>query len=190
MEMPITSLGSMSLVNWMRWKEQSRPRASACASVVLPTPGTPSISRCPRANSATSARRTTSSVPRITRRSAPSSCIARCTGSEAVREAMLSRIVPSTEYRLLLQELRRTAGQALDALADGWMGREQAGEVYPQQRLHDEQVRARRRSDHGDPFRISIQLLQRPSQRVRIAGKVRSGGVGLILARARHSELD
>src|SRR5215469_3738407 len=44
-------------------------RARACPSVVLPTPGTPSISRCPRARMLTNARRTTSSLPRITRRS-------------------------------------------------------------------------------------------------------------------------
>src|ERR1022692_973579 len=51
-------------------------RASACPSVVLPTPGTPSISRCPRAKMLTSARRTTSSFPRITRRRAFSSSAA------------------------------------------------------------------------------------------------------------------
>src|SRR6185312_9304651 len=55
-------------------------RASACASVVLPTPGTPSISRCPRASTDTIARRTTSSLPRITLRSAAS----RRTAREAV----------------------------------------------------------------------------------------------------------
>ena len=44
-EMPSTSLGSMSLVNCTRRNSQSMVRASACASVVLPTPGTPSISR-------------------------------------------------------------------------------------------------------------------------------------------------
>ena len=51
-------------------------RAKACPSVVLPTPGTPSISRWPRAKMLTRARRTTSSLPRITRRSAFSSSAA------------------------------------------------------------------------------------------------------------------
>src|SRR5579864_9434480 len=51
-------------------------RARACPSVVLPTPGTPSMSRCPRAKMLTSARRTTSSLPRITRRRAFSSSTA------------------------------------------------------------------------------------------------------------------
>src|SRR5208283_1654276 len=51
-------------------------RARACPSVVLPTPGTPSMSRCPRAKIETRARRTTSSLPRITRRRAFSSSAA------------------------------------------------------------------------------------------------------------------
>ena len=55
----------MSLVNCRRWKVQSRARAMAWASVVLPTPGTPSISRWPRASTETSASRSTSSLPRI-----------------------------------------------------------------------------------------------------------------------------
>src|ERR1700756_5785462 len=38
----------------------------ACAGVVLPTPGTPSIRRCPRASTETRARRTISSLPRMT----------------------------------------------------------------------------------------------------------------------------
>ena len=41
--MPMTSLGSMSEVNWTRWNEQWNECASACARVVLPTPGTSSI---------------------------------------------------------------------------------------------------------------------------------------------------
>src|SRR5580698_5455695 len=49
----------------MRWKEQRNERASACAKVVLPTPGTSSISRWPRASRQTIDRRTTSGLPRI-----------------------------------------------------------------------------------------------------------------------------
>src|ERR1700724_2608479 len=59
-------------------------QAKACPSVVLPTPGTPSIKRCPRAKILASARRTTSSFPRITRRSARSSCSALCDAAIAV----------------------------------------------------------------------------------------------------------
>src|ERR1700680_4360923 len=59
-------------------------QAKACPSVVLPTPGTPSIKRCPRAKILTSASRTTSSFPRITRRSARSSCSALCDAAIAV----------------------------------------------------------------------------------------------------------
>ena len=47
-ETPSTSEGSMSEVNWMRWNEAPMDRASPEASVVLPTPGTSSIRRCPR----------------------------------------------------------------------------------------------------------------------------------------------
>ena len=42
---PVTSLGSRSGVNWIRRTEQSIDRASALASMVLPTPGTSSMSR-------------------------------------------------------------------------------------------------------------------------------------------------
>ena len=65
-------------------KLQSRARARAWPSVVLPTPGTPSISRWPRAKIETSARRTTSSLPRMTLRSAVSSCTARWEAAVAV----------------------------------------------------------------------------------------------------------
>src|SRR5208282_5567415 len=75
--MPSTSEGNISLVNWMRWKVQSMARASAWPSVVLPTPGTPSISKWPLAKIETKARRRTSSFPRITRRRLFSSSAAR-----------------------------------------------------------------------------------------------------------------
>ena len=42
---PVTSEGSRSGVNWMRLTLQSMDRASALASMVLPTPGTSSMSR-------------------------------------------------------------------------------------------------------------------------------------------------
>ena len=59
--------GSRSLVNWMRWKARPSERASACDRVVLPTPGTSSISTCPRARMQTVAKRITSRLPRMTR---------------------------------------------------------------------------------------------------------------------------
>src|SRR5208283_906389 len=52
-------------------------RARAWPSVVLPTPGTPSISRWPLAKMETRARRRTSSLPRMTVRSDCSSRAAR-----------------------------------------------------------------------------------------------------------------
>ena len=63
---PVTSLGSRSGVNWMRRTEQSIDRASALASIVLPTPGTSSISRCPSASSTARANRTVTVLPMIT----------------------------------------------------------------------------------------------------------------------------
>ncbi len=60
---PVMSEGSRSGVNWMRWLDAAIEPAIARASDVLPTPGTSSISRWPSANSATSARRTTSRLP-------------------------------------------------------------------------------------------------------------------------------
>jgi hypothetical protein len=64
---PSRSLGSRSLVNWMRRKLASRERARAWARVVLPTPGTSSSSRWPPATSVSTARRTTSGLPRSAR---------------------------------------------------------------------------------------------------------------------------
>ena len=63
---PVTSPGSRSGVNWMRRTEQSSERARALASIVLPTPGTSSMSRWPSARSTVSAVRTTSSLPSMT----------------------------------------------------------------------------------------------------------------------------
>ena len=53
-------------MNWMRLTVQSTERASALASMVLPTPGTSSMSRCPSASSTVSAVRITSRLPSIT----------------------------------------------------------------------------------------------------------------------------
>ncbi len=63
---PVMSEGSRSGVNWMRRTEQSMDLASALASIVLPTPGTSSMSRCPSASSTVSESRTTSGLPSIT----------------------------------------------------------------------------------------------------------------------------
>ena len=63
---PVTSVGSRSGVNCSRRKEQSIERAMALASIVLPTPGTSSINRCPSATRATRARRISACLPRTT----------------------------------------------------------------------------------------------------------------------------
>ena len=64
---PVTSDGNRSGVNWMRRKLQPRLRATALASIVLPVPGTSSISRWPRHRRATSVRRTSWRLPMMTR---------------------------------------------------------------------------------------------------------------------------
>ena len=46
---PVTSDGNRSGVNWMRFHSDANDAAIALASVVLPTPGTSSISRWPSA---------------------------------------------------------------------------------------------------------------------------------------------
>src|SRR5437868_438409 len=51
----------------MRRNEQSSVRASDLASIVLPVPGTSSISTCPSHSSATSSKSMTSRLPTITR---------------------------------------------------------------------------------------------------------------------------
>ena len=66
-ETPVTSEGSRSGVNWMRWKVQAVERASARASMVLPTPGTSSSSRWPRQSRVTSASRASWDLPMMTR---------------------------------------------------------------------------------------------------------------------------
>ncbi|OLB80455.1 MAG: hypothetical protein AUI14_06670 [Actinobacteria bacterium 13_2_20CM_2_71_6] len=64
---PVTSLGSRSGVNWIRRTVQSIERASALASLVLPTPGTSSMSRWPSASMTARASRTIAVLPSITR---------------------------------------------------------------------------------------------------------------------------
>ena len=63
---PSKSAGSKSGVNWTRWNEHLRLRATALARSVLPTPGTSSRSRCPSARRAMRAARMTSGLPRKT----------------------------------------------------------------------------------------------------------------------------
>ena len=64
---PSTSAGNRSLVNCTRWNDRPSVLARACASVVLPTPGMSSISRCPRASRQARHSRICSSLPRMTR---------------------------------------------------------------------------------------------------------------------------
>lgn len=86
MDTPVMSEGSRSGVNWMRRTEQSMDRASALASIVLPTPGTSSMRRCPSASNTVSESRTTSGLPSIT----PSTAL-RTRSTVAVRSVRLAR---------------------------------------------------------------------------------------------------
>ena len=53
-------------MNWIRRTEQSIERASALASLVLPTPGTSSMSRWPSASMTASASRMVAVLPSMT----------------------------------------------------------------------------------------------------------------------------
>ena len=63
---PMMSDGSRSDVNCTRWNSSPSVAASACASVVLPTPGRSSISRWPSASRQAKARRTSPRLPSTT----------------------------------------------------------------------------------------------------------------------------
>ena len=56
---PVMSLGIRSGVNWMRWNDRFSVSASVEINSVLASPGTPTNSVWPRANSATSSCSTT-----------------------------------------------------------------------------------------------------------------------------------
>ena len=64
---PVTSDGSRSGVNWIRFQVRATDAAIARASDVLPTPGTSSIRRWPSASTQLIAALTTWSLPCITR---------------------------------------------------------------------------------------------------------------------------
>src|SRR5687767_984696 len=64
---PVTSDGRRSGVNWMRRNVQPMLWESAFASIVLPTPGTSSMRMWPWHSSATSAIRTSTCLPTMTR---------------------------------------------------------------------------------------------------------------------------
>src|SRR5271157_1807374 len=88
---PRTSDGSMSLVNCSRWKRPETELASAWARVVLPTPGTSSMSRWPRASKQTRDRRTTSVLPRsaVPRADSSSASLGRISGENPAGGAMV-----------------------------------------------------------------------------------------------------
>src|SRR5919199_6333396 len=103
---PVTSDGSRSGVNWRRENEQSTERASAFASIVLPTPGKSSMISCPSATRQSTASWSDSSgawttVPRLstTRRIV-------CAGV-ASRVCLSAASMPSLEQSLGLVEDRR-----------------------------------------------------------------------------------
>ncbi len=74
---PMMSAGSRSLVNCTRCHARPKTWASACARVVLPTPGTSSIKRCPRARRQATARRNWAGLPRMIVSSVAIACCSR-----------------------------------------------------------------------------------------------------------------
>ena len=86
---PVTSDGSKSGVNWMRRMLASRDAARVLASIVLPTPGTSSISRCPWLSSVSIAIPIACGLPEMTDETS------RCTAD--VRLANCSGLMPAGE---------------------------------------------------------------------------------------------
>ena len=93
---PVMSLGSRSGVNWIRRTEQSIDLASALASIVLPTPGTSSMSRCPSASRTVSASLTASALPSITDSIA---VLIRCCARDEILKRPLATAAPRIEYQ-------------------------------------------------------------------------------------------
>jgi hypothetical protein len=92
---PSKSDGIRSLVHWTRRNVAPTARANARASVVLPTPGTSSTSKCPRASAVTTERSTTSGLP-----------------ASAEPTALRRRLATSTA--------RATPSESAGALRAGW----------------------------------------------------------------------
>src|SRR5574337_47210 len=77
---PTMSLGNRSEVNWMRRNDNPSVTASACARVVLPTPGTSSTSRWPPASRQVNAIRIARFLPTSTSLTWASAASSRCRG--------------------------------------------------------------------------------------------------------------
>ncbi len=92
-------------MNWMRRTVQSMLRASALLSMVLPTPGTSSMSRWPSASITATAEDTTSGLPSMTR-----SMLSR---TRRVTRCTVSRSAPPADVRAARGRVR---GPALDVV--------------------------------------------------------------------------
>src|SRR5436190_20514420 len=108
---PVTSEGSRSGVNWRRENEQSSERASALASIVLPTPGKSSMIRCPSATRQRTTSRSVSPDACTTRRRFASIAATRSagTGSTAGSAKQALHLVEDRRRDLVLRRLRDRA---------------------------------------------------------------------------------
>src|SRR5712691_1267510 len=113
---PVTSLGSRSGVNWMRRNGQSSVRATDLASIVLPIPGTSSMSTCPSHNSATSSRSMTSRLPTMTCSilRAARSAIARIGSTSIIDSALIGEAIAHATFG---EDIARVGGIVLELLA-------------------------------------------------------------------------
>src|SRR5216683_4375778 len=113
---PVTSLGSKSGVNWMRRNGQSSVRATDLASIVLPIPGTSSMSTCPSHSSATSSRSMTSRLPTMTCSilRAARSAIARIGSTSIIDPALVGEAVAHATFG---EDIARVGGVVLELLA-------------------------------------------------------------------------
>ena len=112
MEKPVMSEGVMSGVNCMRLNEQSSERAIADTSVVLPTPGTSSISTWPRQSSAMKSSSTASCLPTTTR---PTFC---CNAPMTRRGSCIRRSLLYYMYYFAKNRPCETAGRLSAAAPD------------------------------------------------------------------------
>src|SRR5216117_1902953 len=84
----------------------------------------------------------------------------------------------------------RHRAQPPDALLDGGMSAEQAGEPIAAQRVHDPEMRRGRPRGQRDAAGHGPDLLERRRERARRVGELGAARVRLVLARARDGELD
>src|SRR5262245_57052131 len=204
---PVMSEGSRSGVNWMRRNVQSRDRATAFASIVLPTPGTSSMRRCPPQSRVMRHSRTSSSLWTMARATFAStgSTTLRTTSSEASSApSLIPTSVPATGlYGRPWRASRNESHASIRLTLVGQSARVARGQLSPLGRASltggrryvddiESLLRAYRRAHRSDrSFRIRVDLqrfarsshpqawrCERPGPGLRPGWGSRAGGIG------------